>query len=469
MLGYESEADLLELGPGPLYADRAARERLVERARSTGAVATCELDWLRADGVPITVRLGGNLIPGPSGEPVFEMIVQDVTEEKRTEDQLRQTQKMEAIGKLAGGIAHDFNNILTVIGGNVELLEGELQSSDPMRDDLHQISKATMRGASLTRRLLSFSRSQRTGRQIVDVNEIIPDLSKMLVPILGETIALEVDTSGESLPVDIDPGELEQVILNLVLNARDAMPRGGRVRIATALGNGRDDVPGGDEPARVAMLSVQDTGVGIAPGTGSRIFEPFYTTKPMGQGTGLGLSTVYGIVSRAGGSVGVESEPGQGATLTVRLPIAAAGEQPSAPAADVPTRVPTERILVVEDDEMVRRFVERALREVGYRVRSVASASEALDVSVSEGSAIDLVLTDIVMPGGSGQELAERLAVRSPSTPVLYMSGYVDPDTVGEEFEPADDTILRKPFSASDLRSAVRRALDRSGARIVED
>jgi two-component system cell cycle sensor histidine kinase/response regulator CckA len=484
MLAFETEVALLELGPEPLYVDPTERTRLVERAQATGAVAPVEADWLRADGVPITVRLGGKLIPGPTGEPVFEMIVQDVTEEKRTEDQLRQTQKMEAIGKLAGGIAHDFNNILTVIGGNVELLEGELPAADPMRDDLRQISAAATRGASLTRRLLAFSRKQRSGRRIVDVNEVIPDLSKMLVPILGETIHLEVDSCEESLPVEIDPAELEQVILNLVLNARDAMPRGGQLRVTTRLErgwthpDGNDLVEGGriespevesDRTAGTVALSVQDTGVGIAPESHSRIFEPFYTTKPMGEGTGLGLSTVYGIVSRAGGSVDVQSEPGHGATLTVRLPVSTSVESGETPTEVEATGPATGRVLVVEDDAMVRRFVERALSEGGYRVRSVASGAEALQVVKAEKAEIDLVLTDLVMPGVSGHELASRLAIMRPATPILYMSGYADRQTVGDDFEPAEDGILRKPFAAADLRSAVRRAIDRSAVRTLED
>jgi two-component system cell cycle sensor histidine kinase/response regulator CckA len=468
MLGYDTEADLLEIGPGALYADRSRRTTLVEESIASGTVRTEELEWLRADGVPIIVRVGGKLIAGPSDEPVFEMIVQDVTEEKRTEDQLRQTQKMEAIGKLAGGIAHDFNNILTVIGGNVELLESELPPSDPMREDLRQIAKATSRGASLTRRLLAFSRKDRNGPRIVDLEEVIPELTKMLVPVLGETITLDVESSGEETPVAIDSGELEQVILNLVLNARDAMPGGGRLRIGVRKDYARQSsAESPEERTGFAVLSIHDTGVGIAPETRSRIFEPFYTTKPIGQGTGLGLSTVYGIVTRAGGSVEVDSEPGIGSTLTVRLPLAQA---PAAPRRTEPEPLPgtaTERVLVVEDDAMVRRFVERALADAGYTVHAVASGAEAIDLV--RAVTIDLVLTDVVMPDLRGDELAERLALTHPKTPVLYMSGYVDRGTAEEVFETEPERLLRKPFSAVELHRAVRRELNRAAAPTGQD
>jgi PAS domain S-box-containing protein len=467
MLGYETAADLLQVGPSHLYADPRQREKLIERSITSGRAPVEELEWIRADGVPITVRLGGKLIAGPDGEPVFEMIVQDVTEEKRTEDELRQTQKMEAIGQLAGGIAHDFNNLLTVIGGNVELLEDELSASPQARADLDQIARATRRATGLTRRLLTFSRKQRGGSQVVQVNEAVSGLSRMLVPILGEQIVLEVDLAPEGAAVEIDPGELEQVVLNLVLNARDALPRGGHVRITTGVTEGG---PGAsNSSARGVWLRVQDDGVGMDAPTRARIFEPFYTTKPMGEGTGLGLSTVYGIVKRAGGSVDVESQPGAGTTMTVHLRAARLdADQGDDPRADGTTGS-GEWILVVEDDELVRRFVVRALREAGYEVRSASSGDGALQILRAEALPLDLVLTDVVMPGLNGQELAERLALTHPETPVLFMSGYVDDRHLTEAFWDRPETLLRKPFTTGQLRTSVRELLDRRKAPLVRD
>ncbi len=369
-----------------------------------------------------------------------------------------------AIGQLAGGIAHDFNNILTVIGGNVELLEDELPVSDELSEDLGQISQATRRAASLTRRLLAFSRRQRGGIQIVDVNETVSDLAKMLVPILGETITLDVALADDPMPVEIDPGDLEQVVLNLVLNARDALPRGGLVRIATSL-----DDPGPEDGPCCVVLVVEDDGVGIDPATRPRIFEPFYTTKPMGQGTGLGLSTVYGIVKRAGGMIDVLSEPGHGTTMTIRLPTTEASTTTEAARAAPAAEGGTERILVVEDDAMVRRFVVRALTDAGYDVRAVGSGEHALEYIRLESPTIDLVLTDVVMPGVDGRELAERLGLTHPRTPVLFMSGYIDDRMLSDVLDESPESILRKPFSASTLRASVRAALERAAAGARHD
>jgi len=467
MLGYESEEALLDAGPAALYAHPDRRTALVADALETGRAGPFELDWLRADGVPITVRVAGKVIPGPDGEPAFEMVVQDITDEKRTEDELRQTQKMEAIGQLAGGVAHDFNNLLTVIAGNVELLEDDLAVDDPLRADLTQIARATSRATSLTRRLLTFSRRDRRGEQVMDVNEVIPELGKMLVPLIGETVVLKTDLDPDSLLISIDPGELEQVVLNLVLNARDAMPRGGRVVIRTRRAPAADPqfpAEGPDAPTGV-VLSVTDTGMGMHSKTRQRMFEPFYTTKPMGEGTGLGLSTVYGIVKRTGGTIAVDSEPGAGTRMTLWFPGATAAGPSTAAAVEAEAQpvAGSERVLVVEDDPLVRDFVRRALEEVGYSVSIAASGNEALELLGTDVRDVDLVLTDVVMPGLSGPELAERLTTLTPDTPVLFMSGYIDNSFINTHLRHHPGTLLRKPFTAAELRKRVRRSLDSPG------
>lgn len=471
MLGYDSPETLAAMGVEALYASRGERERLVHESLTTGEVPTHEMDWLRADGLPITVRLGGKLNRASDGEPVFEMIVQDITEERRTEDELRQTQKMEAIGQLAGGIAHDFNNLLTVIGGNVELLEDDIPDDDPLRQDLTEISRATRRATSLTRRLLTFSSKQRRGGPLEDANEVIAGLRKLLVPLIGENVRLETALAAQSFPIGLDPGELEQVVLNLVLNARDALPRGGTVRITTSSAarlNGGDrntdgdTIQGDDATAGTGMmLTVSDDGVGMDPEIKPRIFEPFYTTKPMGRGTGLGLSTVYGIVKRADGSVDVETAPGDGTTIRIWLPLAEvdALEQPVTPRV---IEGGDETVLVVEDEDQVMTLVRRTLSESGYRVLTAPNGAEALEVLGAGTPSIDLVLTDVVMPHMGGLELAERMSAIAPGVSILFMSGYVDNTFLSKELEQRPELLLRKPFSTAELRVRVRRVLDRA-------
>ena len=475
MLGYESVDALVDVGPAPLYMDPSSRDKLLHEWLKTGRVATHELDWLRADGVPITVRIGGKLIRGPDGDRVFEMIVQDVTEAKRTEDQLRQTQKMEAVGKLAGGIAHDFNNLLTVIGGNAELLEDDLPDDDACRADLHQITKATARAASLTRRLLSVSRKGTTGAVVLDINGVVSDLERMLERLMSEDTELRTRLAPDPLSVSIDPGELEHMLLNLVINARDAMPEGGRILIetrrATTGGAPSPETAEPDTPGREgALIRVSDTGIGMDDIVRSRVFEPFYTTKPMGKGTGLGLSTVYGIVNRAGGTIRLESEPGVGTSAEIWLPLSRTATQPHSTEPDSMDDVTgTETILVVEDDELVRAFVQRALTEAGFEVLPAEDGTAAMELIRARSPDLDLVLTDMAMPVMSGRELAERLALVRPDVPVLFMSGYVDSPFLDAELNDRPDDLLRKPFSASELRSRVRTLLDRSAAATAGD
>jgi len=462
MLGYESSEHLIEVGPDALYLDPSVRTRLVTEWIENAQVRKHEVDWLRADGTTITVRIAGKVIGDPSEEPLFEMVVQDITAERRTEEELRQTQKMEALGKLAGGIAHDFNNLLTVIGGNAELLDDDLQAGHPLRADLSQITKATSRAASLTRRLLAFSRKGPRVEQSLDLNESLRALDQMLARVIGESTTLQTDLEAGPFQISIDPGDLEQVVLNLVLNARDSMPAGGLVTLATRAAPvaGIDTPTGTGTPG--VTLTVTDTGSGMDDAVRLRMFEPFFTTKPMGEGTGLGLSTVYGIVSRGGGSITVQSQPDQGTRIEIWFPLSA-GTSDAVPPADAPRAGVSgyETVLVVEDEDLVRDFVARALREAGYVVVSAKDGQEALEFLRSTTGPVDLVLTDVVMPRLGGPKLAQRLAVLMPEAAVLFMSGYVDNPFLQEALDEDMDRLLQKPFSVSALRVAVRRALDR--------
>lgn len=460
MLGYDSPEDLVEVGPAALYADPALHNFLLAQSLASGKVESQELDWVRADGNPITVRLTGKLIWGPGGDRAFEFVVQDITDERRREDELRQTQKMEAIGQLAGGIAHDFNNLLTVIRGNVELLEDDIPEDDPLRRDLSEISRATSRATSLTRRLLTFSRRKQQGGPLRDGNEVISGLAKLLGPLIGENVELRTELTGGPYPIALDPGEFEQIVLNLVLNARDAMPQGGTIRIATEAAEGEtgegDLVPG-------VRLSVSDDGLGIKPAIRQRIFEPFFTTKPMGQGTGLGLSTVYGIVKRVDGSMDVETVAGAGTTMRIWLPLTDTPDTADETTPEAPSGG-DETILLVEDDKQVITLIRRALSEAGYRVLTAANGAEALELFRREALAIQLVLTDVVMPHLGGLELAEQLKQINPGLPVLFMSGYIEDPFVSEELERRPDLVLLKPFSPTEVRMTVRRILDRGAA-----
>lgn len=458
MLGYSTMKDVIDRGALSLYDDESIRKRLVDKALDSGRIPVTEVTWRRADGMPLFVRLGGRVIETQAEDPLFEIVVQDISEERRAEDQLRQQQKMEAIGQLAGGIAHDFNNLLTVIQGNVEILLSEDPPAGIIADGLDNISKATGRAAGLTRRLLTFSNRQAGTPKLVAPNSVIEELSRMLTPILGELIQLELELT-EGLPdVQIDPGDLEQVLLNLVLNARDSVSREGAIWISS----GSSPNPASQsesEPAGIWM-SVRDNGSGMDEATLQRIFEPFFSTKPVGQGTGLGLSTVYTVVEKAGGSVQVESRPGEGTTVTVWLPPGDPIEGPHEPGDPLRDLAGDERLLVVEDEDLVRQFVEQALAAAGYDVRSANSGITALELLKDEDATVDLVLTDIVMPGLNGRELAERLNMSHPDIPVLFMSGYVNDDELNDELLADRERLISKPFTTQELLTRIRTILD---------
>ena len=461
MLGYDSEKEVLGLDIGrDIFADPAERPRL------TGANTTsAELKLKRRDGAVITVQISSRVVPGSDGLPdFFEGVMQDVTEQRVLEGQLRQSQRLEAVGRLAGGVAHDFNNILTAIIGYSELLLDELAPSHPLRASVQEIRAGADRAASLTRQLLAFSRKQVLQAKVLDLNAAIRDLARMLQRLIGEDVKLDLALHAAPATVRADPGQIEQVVLNLAVNARDAMPDGGRLTIETArrvLDETYSRAHADVVPGEYVMLAVSDTGTGMDAETRARIFEPFFTTKELGKGTGLGLATVYGIVKQSGGSIAVYSEPGRGTTFKTYLP----GADAPAPSADAALAAPRsnggrETILLAEDDGAVREVAGQALAQKGYRVLRAPDGQTALELAAAHAGEIAILVTDLVMPGMSGRELAEALTALRPKLRVLYISGYTDDAVVRHGILAEGLPYLQKPFSAEALAAKVREVVD---------
>jgi two-component system, cell cycle sensor histidine kinase and response regulator CckA len=400
--------------------------------------------------------------------------VKDVTERKRMEDergklqdQLQQAMKMEAIGRLAGGLAHDFNNLLTGIVGNVDLALMEVDPSSPLAATLREVNKAGHSAAALTHQLLAFSRKQIIEPKVLSLNDLITDLERMLARIIGEDVALHF--AGDPLlgPVRIDPGQFEQVIVNLAVNARDAMPRGGTLVIETEnvdLDESYCATHGGVQPGKYVLLAVTDTGSGMTKEVKEHLFEPFFTTKPKGRGTGLGLATIYGAVTQAGGSVDVSSEVDKGTAFRIYLPRSAekAGTWARGRwAQSLPTG--TETVLLVEDEQIVRTLAHKILSRLGYAVLSAGNGNEAIMMAEKRTEPIDLLLTDVVMPGMSGRDLAEHLSRLHPEMKVLYASGYTA-DVIGRHGVLEEGTqFIGKPYSPQDLATKLRDVLDGKG------
>jgi PAS domain S-box-containing protein len=379
----------------------------------------------------------------------------DVTERHQLEEQLRQVQRMEAVGRLAGGVAHDFNNLLTVIAGYSELLIRKLDDNDAALADASEIAKSSQRAASLTRQLLAFSRRQMLQPKVVDLNSVVGEMKDLLRPLIGEDITVVSLLAPNLWPTRVDRGQIEQVIVNLALNAREAMPDGGTLTIETA------NVTGSATEVGRVRLTVRDTGRGMDAETKAQAFEPFFTTKPPGQGHGLGLSTVFGIVQQSGGTISVESEPGEGAVFRVELPRVAApagaessnGRGEAAPGG-------TETVLLVEDEEVVRNLVREILTEQGYDVLAAMDGDEALQVAAEHAGPIHVLLTDVVMPGMSGRELAGQLAPMRPETKILYMSGYTEDAVVRRGVHESETEFLQKPFTIEQLARRLRVVLE---------
>jgi two-component system, cell cycle sensor histidine kinase and response regulator CckA len=389
-----------------------------------------------------------------------------VTERRALENQLRQSQKMEAIGRLAGGIAHDFNNLLMVISGYSEFLLERLGPEQPMlRGPAQEIASAAQRATSLTRQLLAFSRKQMLAPKVIDLNEVVTENLKMLTRLIGEDIDLVMIPSGDIGAVKADPGQIEQVIMNLAVNARDAMPQGGKLTIETAnvtLDESYARLHAPVMPGEYVMLAISDTGSGMDSETQSQIFEPFFTTKGT-KGTGLGLSTVYGIVKQSGGYIWVYSEPGKGTTFKIYLPrITEVGEAPVVqPAiAAVKREDGMETILLVEDEENLRRLARQYLETQGYKVLAAADGAAAVQICTAHQGPIHLLLTDVIMPGMNGRELAQRITSLRPKIKVLYMSGYTENAIGHNGMLDAGINLLQKPFTLLALKAKVREVLD---------
>jgi PAS domain S-box-containing protein len=392
-------------------------------------------------------------------------VLTDLTEQRETEEQFRAAQKMEAVGRLAGGIAHDFNNLLTVISSYTEFVAGGLRDGDPLLADLAEVSKASLRAQALTRQLLAFSRKQMLQPRVLELNALVGGVEKMLRRLIGEDIALVFTPDEDIGLVRVDPSQIEQVLMNLAVNARDAMPQGGTLTISTAnvdLCAGHLAGQPGALTGPAIKLSVADTGSGMDEATLSRIFEPFFTTKSLGKGTGLGLSTVYGIVKQSGGTIAVHSELERGTRFDIYLPREIAGS-PSAPPGEAVAAAPargSETVIVVEDEPGVRELACRILVAAGYHVLAAASGDEALRLWERQGGEVRLLVTDVVMPGMSGRELADRLLTRSAGLKVLYMSGYTDDAIAHRGVLDPGRHFIDKPFDAAGLTRKVRQVLD---------
>jgi PAS domain S-box-containing protein len=466
LTGY-AEAQLLGRSALTLLTPEGAREvgtRLDASKDGAGVAPVHDVRLVRQDGRKLWVDVTLSSVLKESRVVGRLGVLHDTTEKRHLEDQLRQSQKMEAIGRLAGGVAHDFNNLLAVIMGYSDLLRSALGRRDRLARDVEEIRRASERATALTQQLLAFSRNQILQPQVVEVNALVGNMAEMLRRLIGEDIELELRLDPGAGRVSGDPGQLEQVLMNLAVNARDAMPRGGRLTLETRaveLEPAQVESSPGCAPGAYVRLAIHDTGYGITPEVQAHLFEPFFTTKEPGRGTGLGLSTVYGIVKQHHGHIEVDSQPERGATFRIHLPRVEA-EPATEPRPGGSRGQPggSETVVVVEDESALRDLIGRILGHSGYTVVTAADGIEALDAIKAHGGSIDLVITDLVMPRLGGRELAARLRGSHPKTRLLYLSGY-SAESVEKPSEPGPDArLLQKPFTPAALLQATREVLD---------
>jgi PAS domain S-box-containing protein len=467
LLGLATTGELVGQHIFSLYAENDQWFALADFLRSAEPFKGLSAEWKRKDATTTVVRISGrSVIDGGDGRTVFELFAEDVTERRALEQQLRQSQKMEAIGRLAGGIAHDFHNLLMVISGYSEFLLERLGAEPHLRGPAQEIAGAAERASSLTRQLLAFSRKQMLAPRIVNLNDVATENIKMLTRMIGEDIDLVMVPGPNLWSVRADAGQIDQVIMNLAVNARDAMASGGKLTIETSNVTLDEDyarshapLPAGD----YVMVAISDTGDGMDNETQSHIFEPFFTTKGT-KGTGLGLSTVYGIIKQSGGYIWVHSELGRGTTFKIYLPrVASTGQAAAHVAAPIEYRKVepgTETILLVEDEANLRYLARQYLEKQGYKVIEAADGAVAMQIAVAHDKVIHLLLTDVIMPGMNGRELAQRISEIRPNVKVLYMSGYTE-NVIGHNgMLDAGVRLLQKPFTLRDLKSKVREVLD---------
>ena len=472
MFGRRRE-DVIGLNAADVIMPEALRQahdrnlvRYVERQTDGAITERVEMPAVRADGTEFRVEV--SLVPIDESRQLLSAAIRDITDRLKLEEQLRQSQKLHAIGQLAGGVAHDFNNLLTIVLGYTETILSDIGPSHPMFEAATQIHDAGERAALLTRQLLLFGRKAILEPRPVDLNAVIQHTGGMLRRLIGEDVTFAT-VLAPALPLtQIDRGQIEQVILNLCLNARDAMPRGGRITIETR-GRTYDEhysrLHPPHKPGQFLELSVTDTGTGMTPDVVEHLFEPFFTTKGPGRGTGLGLATVYGILQQAGGFITVETTPAAGSTFRVYLPSIEPGEsQPSAPRA-VPPSVGRETVLLVEDEDAVRRLARLSLERHGFTVLEAAGGDEAIQLSETFQGTIDILVTDVVMAGMNGREVSERLRASRPGLKVLYMSGYNDDAVVRSGLGEAPTAFLQKPFDSRILATRIREVLGPPTAR----
>jgi PAS domain S-box-containing protein len=466
MLGYESAKELLALNlAADVFEKGEYTPLLFDQPGTRKQFAKLEAHWKQKDGKIIPVEISGRAVRDEAGIVLyFEVIAENVSHVRGVEQRLRHVQKMEAIGRLAGGIAHDFNNVLGVIVAYSEMLVEKLHDNAELSPLVASITKAVERGGTLTRQLLAFSRQQVLEPQVISFSEHLEGIKEMLARVIGEDIHLAILPGNTKLRVKVDPTQLEQVVMNLVVNARDAMPDGGRLSIESSEIDIDDDYCSRNpeaRPGRHVMMAVTDSGCGMTPEVLSRIFEPFFTTKEQGKGTGLGLATIYGIVKQSGGHISAYSEVGRGTTFKVYLPATQEEiDKPEIPSQERVAPRGEETILVVEDEESLRSVTREFLLNKGYQVIVAEDFQKALEASENNPRHIDLLMTDVVLPGSSGPKLADRLANSRPEMKVLFVSGYTADALVHGDLHRTDFAFLSKPFSLNTLARKIRTILD---------